>query len=643
MLSIPIINGKSTAETRPVYLSELRRAGADRVFLFVPNPFGNKAELECEMTMLRENIAYYEAEGLEVGVWIGGLGHGGNLPEAKKDAAKGYTRIVGLSNGGTAEDSFCPLCPSFFAMYSDFVRRVADCGTKMLMIDDDLRLASHGGAVLGCACERHIALFNERAMSEGLTARRHTREELAELLFTGKATPLRTVWLDLMGDTLREFAAKLRSVVDEVNPTVRFGHCACLSTWDMDGVDSIELSRILAGGTRPFLRLIGAPYWAVYNSFNTTGLGSIIDIERMQLAWCGRVAPEMEVFTEGDAFPRPRYNVPSAYLEGFHQVIGAEGESEGILKYMIDYGFHPLYETGYIDRHTRLAPLRRELDAAFHGKETAGVYVHEVMHKLRDADCTGVSESEIFSRFTPASVNFANMTSLPISFRRTAYTHTALVFGENAKYLDENTAGLPLILDAAAAVILTERGMDVGLAAAEPMDAPTAEVFSDWHDAIPLGTGGRFYRMTPADGAEILSTYTTGDPAAYTYENRDGLRVLVYAFEAEGLNMLSPLMRSYPRQDQMFRAVEWMQGAPLPAEVRKEPGAYVLCRRSEGAMAVGIWNFGADYVLPGRIRLGETFGSAVGIGGTTVTLDGDAAVVDDMVYPGGFAGFILKK
>ena len=53
MLSIPIINRKSTAETRPVYLSELRRAGADRVFLFVDNPFGDEPALEAGLSNLK--------------------------------------------------------------------------------------------------------------------------------------------------------------------------------------------------------------------------------------------------------------------------------------------------------------------------------------------------------------------------------------------------------------------------------------------------------------------------------------------------------------------------------------------------------------------------------------------------------------
>lgn len=643
MLSIPIINAKSTAETRPVYLSELRRAEADRVFLFAVNPFGDEVLLRKEMSVLAENIAYYEAAGLEVGVWIGGFGHGGPLSHDVRTVSGHYTHIRGLATGGGAEDSFCPSDPEYDAMYRDFIRRVALTGTKMIMIDDDLRLSLHGAAIIGCACDRHMAMFNEQASALGLIDHEYTREELAGVLLTGKTNPLRRVWLALMRDTLCDFAAGLRETVDSVDPAIRLGHCACLPTWDVDGADSIELARIFAGKTRPFLRLIGAPYWTDGRGFHTTGLGSIINLERMQLKWCRETAPEIEVFTEGDAYPRPRYNVPALYLDGFHQVIEAEGQSDGILKYMIDYTYHPLYETGYIDRHNRFAALREEMKQVFSGKRTAGVYIHEVMHKLLDMDCTGLSEDEIVSRFTPASANFAAATALPVSFARTEYTETMLVFGENAKYLGEEWKKIPMILDASAAQILTERGTDVGLAACEPMVVPATEFFPEEAETLSIETGGSFFRMTPAEGAKVASTFDEGVPAAYTYENKEGIRFLVYAFSAEGLNYSSALIRSYPRQAQLFRAIAWMQKKPLPAEVRKEPGAYVLCRKSGDEMAVGIWNFGHDLVLPGSVPLDGMYREIFGIGDTKAVLDGNSALIENMVFPGGFAGFLVRK
>lgn len=647
MLSLPIINGQSTAATRPAFLHELRRAGVDRVFICPGNPFGDEERIRTEMALLTENINFYKENGYEVGVWIGGLGHGGTLAHEHAKKAQNFTLIVGLGNGGTSSDSFCPTDPEFYGMYKDYIRHLALAGAPMIMIDDDLRIALHGAVGLGCACERHLAMFNER-VNDGHT---YTREELAAVLFTGPATPLRKVWLDLMGDTMRDFARGLREVVDSVDPSIRLGHCACLPTWDIDGIDSIEMAKIFAGNTRPFLRLIGAPYWTDGRSFHTTGTGSIIDIERMQLSWCREIAPEVEVFTEGDVYTRPRYNVPATYLEGFDQVLNAENTSDGILKYMIDYSYHPYFETGYIDRHVYNKPLRDAQTEAFHGKETVGVYVYEVMHKLADLDCTGLSEGEIIARFTPASVNFANATSLPIAFKRNDDTNCALIFGENAKYADENLLKMPLILDLTAARILTARGLDVGLAASENVPAPGRETFPDWHpdggETLPTGTGGRFAKLTPADGAEVLNTFMSGGescPMAYTYENADGGRFLVYAFDAESIDPKGAIFRGYPRQKQLFRAITWLQqGKPLPASVMKEPGLYVLCKRHGDELAVGIWNLWHDLGMPKEIPLDGAYSEIRGIGDTKVTLDGDTVRMDTVIPPYGFAGFVVKK
>lgn len=642
MLSLPLINGQSTPETRPAFLHELRRAGVDRVFICPGNPFGNEEKLAAEMALLTENINYYKENGYEVGVWIGGLGHGGTLAHEHAKAAQDYTLLVGLASGGSSTDSFCPTDPAFYGMYKEYIRRLALAGAPMIMIDDDLRIALHGPVGLGCACRRHLAMFSER-VGDGHA---YTREELKEILFTGPATPLRKVWLDLMGDTLRDFARGLREVVDSVNPDIRLGHCACLPTWDIDGADSIELSRIFAGTTRPFLRLIGAPYWTDGRSFHTTGTGSIIDIERMQLAWCRETAPEIEVFTEGDVYTRPRYNVPSSYLEGFDQVLLSEGQADGILKYMIDYSQHPYYDTGYIDRHVYYSPLRDALAEAFHGKKTAGVYVYEVMHKLADLDCTGVSEGELIARFTPASVNFANAVSLPISFERNEYTDCALIFGENAKYADDDLLKMPLILDLTAARILAERGIDVGLREAVDVPAPSAEYFTDGGVTVPVGTGRRFAKIITADGAESQNSFTANGetcPMSYTYENADGGRFLVYAFDAESAEPKSGLFRCYPHQKILFQAVAWMQGHPLAANVTKEPGLYVLCRKNGDELAVGIWNFWHDLGMPKTIELDGAYAEIRGIGNTRVTLAGDTVKMDTVIPPYGFAGFVVKK
>jgi len=641
MISIPLMNHKSTAENRPGYLAWLREAGAERVFVCPGNPYGDTEKLQAITAQLAENIAYYTENGLQVGVWINGLGHGGMLSHEVDARVGSYTRIRGLGNGGEANDSFCPLDPDFVSMYRQYIRALAEAGARMIQIDDDLRIAMHGPVAIGCACPLHMAELNRRAAAAGLEKSDYTREELAAELFTGKPTPIRKIWLALQGDTLKNFASALREELDSIDPTIRMGHCACLSTWDTDGVDSITLSRLLAGSTRPFLRLIGAAYWNNGHSFGTTGLGSIIDLERMQFAWCRETAPEIELMSEGDVYPRPRYKTPSSYLEGFHQAFIADGNPD-ILKYMLDYTYDPDYETGYIRRHSHTKILRDSIAEAFRNTEPAGIYVYEAMHKLADMDCTGIPEAQLACRLTPAAANFTGALSLPISFVKSRFTEAAMIVGENARYAPADVCEMPLILDAAAARILTERGFDVGLAGWEPMDKPAGERYADGQ-VMPVDTGGRYYRLTHAAGAETDSFYDNGAPAMYRYTRvsetgEKGASVLVYAFDMETVSMESAMIRSYYRQEQLLRML------PVKlTEIRKEPGAYVMTRKTDDKLVVGIWNFGNDMLLPEEIQPDDAYSVILPIGKTDAMLENGTVVLRDMVPPYTFAGFVLKK
>lgn len=641
MLSIPLMNATSNAETRPIYLSWLQKAGAHRVFVCPENPFGDTERLAEIQQTLAENIAYYSANGLEVGVWIGGLGHGGMLTHETHARIGHYTRIRGLGNGGEADDSFCPLDPDFVAMYRQYIRALAEAGAKMIQIDDDLRIAMHGPVAIGCACPRHMEALNRRAKVAGLPKADYTREELAAELFTGKPTPIRKLWLKLQGDTLKDFAAALREELDAIDPTIRLGHCACLSTWDTDGVDSITLSRIFAGSTRPFLRLIGAAYWNDNHTFGTTGLGSIVDLERMQFAWCQEHAPDIELMSEGDVYPRPRYNVPSTYVEGFHQALIANGTPD-ILKYMLDYTFDPAYETGYIRRHAHQKALREQIATAFAQTEPAGIYVYEAMHKLADLDCTGIPEGVLAYRLMPHAANFTGAHALPISFTRSDYTNVAMVVGENAKTVPAEVVEMPLVLDATAARILTERGFDVGLDKLAPMDRPAAEVYpagcvTPHSTQIPVDTNGRFYHMTLRAGAAIASRFTNDAPVVYRYVRESGAPVVVYAFDIETIDTCSVFIKNYCRGEQLTDLLP-----PLPVTIRKEPGAYVQARKADGKLVVGIWNFGKDTLLPEEIQLDGTYRTLTPIGDTTATLHGTGVTLKEMIPPYGFAGFVVQ-
>ncbi len=647
MLSLPLINHLTTAETRPAYLRWLREVRADRVFLIADANSADMALTNDEaLARYRENIAYFRAHGFEVGIWLNGLGHGGELPADVYARTAHMTRICDLETGTSVSDSFCPLDPAHRTHYAANITRLASTHPDLIMIDDDLRLSGHGSVTVGCACSRHMALWNERARAAGVLAADEadmTREALAAVLLTGRPTPHRRIWLDLMGDTLRDFARAMRAAVDAVDPAIRLGHCAVLSTWDLDGVDSIELARIFAGGTKPFLRLIGAAYWENLRAFRTTNLGAITDLIRMQKAWCDAEAPDIELMSEGDVFPRPRHNVPASFVESYHQVLTAAGLPD-ILKYMFDYSYEPDYETGYLRLHVLKAPLREAIAEAFADTEAAGIYVFEAMHKWADADCTGLSGYDYFNRFTPASVNFMSRLGLPAAYECTRYTPTTLLFGENAKYVPAEALEANLVLDAVAAEILLKRGRgaDIGLSAIQPMSAPAEETIvmpGEPARYAPTDPDARYVRLTPMEPARVLGIYDNGAPAVTAYTRADGRVVVIYAFDMESVSFDSAYMKCDARRRQLTALIEPELSVNIP-----EPRLYVLCRRSETKTAVGIWNFSRDIGLPqdgirvAGMREGDTVSP---VNRETVSVQDGTVSLRDEIPPFCFAGFTV--
>ncbi len=641
MLALPIINACSNAETRPRYLHWLRRVGADRVFLSADGYMGDSGYITDEVVArYAENVDYYRENGYESGIWVCAFGHGGGeLFGALAERMSGMTRLCDLETGESAGNSFCPTDPLYRQTFMRSVARLASTHPDLIMLDDDLRLSIHTPVMLGCACPRHMAMFNERARREGVIDCDMTREELATFLFNGKATPHRRVWLDVMGDTLRDFARDLRATVDAVDPNIRLGHCAVLSTWGLDGVDSIELARIMAGKTRPFMRLIGAAYWENVHPFRMTSMGDVTNLVRMQVAWCRQYAPDIELMSEGDVYPRPRYNVPAAYGESYHQVLTADGFSD-ILKYMFDYRYEPDYETGYLRLHERKAPLRDAMTESILGTESAGIYIYEKMNKWADADCTGWTGADCINHFTPISVTYAARLGLPATYERTRYTPVTLVFGDNAHYISEEALDSDMILDAVAAGILMGRGIDIGLAAMVPMEKPRFEKMGDPMRIFPVDTESDFFCLTPKDGGYAIGTYDTDAPSVLVCPRENGKRAIIYAFDMDKVSFDSVYMKNDNRRRQVLDIIRDVLPVDLP-----EARFYVICRKSEEKTVVGVWNFSRDIGLPeeGIKIAGLREGSTVTpIGEGHATICNGAVNYEDEIPPFCFGGFVVK-
>ena len=606
---------------REKILSELKKVGAERVFLTIHQYETDAARRSRRFADLKENCRYFHENGFEVGAWMWTFWVKNN------DAFKCMRSL----DGEEIKDFACPSDANFRKFAADYVSDAAKCGVDLIMFDDDFRYGFYCDQP-ACLCDNHIKMINEEV------GEKHTREELRNLICSGGKNKYRSAYLKANGDAFRIFAKEMRAAVDKVNPGIRMGACACMTSWDVDGVTALETAKILAGKTKPFVRLIGAPYWACARSWGND-LQDIVELERMESAWTRE--GEIEIMAEGDGWPRPRIKCPANFLEGFDTAIRAAGCTDGILKYVLDYYSQADYETGYVRMHERNKPIYDAIGRVFTDKKSVGVRVYESMKKAENAEfTTPVNDKTNFQDlfFSKAS-RILSHGAIPSVYEGDGVT--GICFDENARSLPLENLKNGLIIDIAAAQILESRGVDVGL---ESVGAPlcaTYEKFSDSGNTV-LADNATVYDVALKNGAEVLSVGKNDQktvPMSYRYENADGNRFLVLCFDTR--KQCDASFYGYARSEQIAKNVFWLSGKKLPAYSYGNPHLYMQCKADDKALAVGLWNFCADPIFQPVVELGENY-DAIEFINCSGNLCGNFVKLSE-IAPYGFAAFSVRK
>ena len=564
-------------------LDELKRAGADRMLLAVNRGFRDgRIDTENQLDLMKESIRAYEEAGLEVGVWLGEtMGHGwGPVIETV------YTPFTSIT-GKKADGGFCCADENFRRDVCQWAQNAALAGAKLILLDDDWRMSSHGdGTYAGCMCEDHIHRYCDLA-GESLT-----REEIAKRVFTGGPSRYRDAWQKLMGGDMLRLAREIRESVDCVNPDCRIGLCTAPSVVDLDGSDFMAITEALAGNTRPYVRLIGAPYWAK----TTADLTTVTTTERMIAKFADewRKKTGAEVLGEGDVYPRPRTACPAAYLEIFDQILRADGHFTGIQKYMMDYGKSPRWEHGYIDKHVKNRDLAEKITEMFHGKTQTGFRPWEYRNLFAGStlpDDPYRGNLTAYERFRGLCTPYLTDASVPVSYDE----GIAVIFGENARYVPDDVILQGAVLDLTAAEILRNRGFDVG----------------------------------PDPDAGVIGRC----------ENKSGAKYAIVPLYAHPTDH-SRFFRNYDRQRELYEIGEWISGEPLPAKITDCPDAYIMTAKDGRENAVGLWNVFEDAIDEPVIELGCTPKNLrfVNCSGHA---DGNKVILSE-ILPFGFAGFTYE-
>lgn len=570
---VPLMNSNLNETSRSLFLEQIKQADASRVWIALDREsfFERKDHLE----RLKENLRFFESNGLETGVWIQAFGFGDPLSYEKCN----WTRLRSVTGETREADAFCPEDPDFTATYLEWIRDIAKLFPKLIMLDDDLCLSVRPG--IGCFCKRHLELLQNEI-----------GEELQDLtqIFTGKKNKYRDAWFRVMGNTTRAFAKKVRHAVDEINPDIRVGYCAGYTSWDIEGTDPLEISRILAENTPPFFRLTGAPYWIAKNRIPGQRLSAVIENARNQICWSKHT--DIEFFAEADSYPRPCYHTPAMLVENFDLAMHASGARS--LKYLFDYYSSPEYETQYLKIHTRNIPLYEKIEAAFQNATPCGIRLYRPPHRITDAVLpdTFAGEKPIMCTYFSKAAAMLSAHAIPISYEHE--NDCAVVFGDDALYLDK----IPdkTVLDLSAALILKKKGIDVGfeIDQGNVMRTPSFEFFND--ERILLGNVDKkapFYDLKLKNGAIVKSRYDTGCVASFEYQN-----FLILNFDAFFINEACTLFCSYARGEQLQRFF----GFPYPA-VCSCANLYSICATKENKHVVLFQNHSIDPVFDFDITL----------------------------------------
>ncbi|MBR6747989.1 MAG: hypothetical protein IKM07_03540 [Clostridia bacterium] len=626
-VSIPINCDKfHRTKDKQLLLDELRAFDADRVMLNFETVLDGHVVLadgddyQRLLERMREACVFFKQHGYEVGAWFWGL---------QFDKELSFVEIKTLT-GRCVKRFACPTDANFLEVFAQCLRDIAGTGVDIILLNDDLRFGAWGG--FGCICENHRKMIC-REVGEEIE-----EERLKELILSGGQNKYRDALLHANRASLENYAIRMRQAVDEVNPDIRLGFCACMTSWDIDG-DAFELARLFAGRTKPILRLIGAPYWSARQG-EPSRLQAIVEMERMEASW--NPYPDIELIAEGDVYPRPRLNCAAGYLEGFDTALRASGALDGILRICMDYVSNVGYENGYLKQYLRNKPIYRDIETHFNGKQSAGIRIYESQRKvsvMRIPNALG-GKSDPEQVFYSSAARILSSVSIPTVYDGRGVT--AIAFGENAYELTEECFERGMILDALAAKILTERGFDVGVDSFGETVPVRFQYFDDSDNYI-IAAGCSAFELRFNPGAEVICRAAKRleeptVPFCYRYENAKGQRFLVFNCNGKDNEML---LRHHGNAKVIADHTEWLSGEKLPAFCYGNPNLYIQCKEDAQSMVIGIWNFFEDTALEPVIELGQKYKSAEFLNGSG-TFRGDFAHLTD-IPPFGFRGIVLTK
>lgn len=559
------------------YVKQLKSMGAEEVFLCPSGDITLWENYDDELTSIKKNVDFLHENGFKAGVWVWTF------------AFEKESEYVYMTNpkGKRSRSMVCPSDLQYRKRMGGFIQDCAKCGIDMFMFDDDFRYG-FTDIDFGCCCKNHLKLTGE------ILGREVTLEDMDRHLLYGEENEYRSAFLKANGQMLEDFAQEMRRYLDEVNPDVRMGFCSCITSWDIDGTHPDKIAKLLAGNTKPFYRLIGAPYWANERNWGNR-LADVIELERIEAS--GRQDNDIEIFSEGDTYPRPRFKVPYVYLEILDTALRVADCTDGILKYVFDYYSSANYEKEYVNAHNRNESVYKSIDEIFKNKKSVGVRIWNNPQRFKSVTIPEKYEGKMNIEDIAFSASSRMISELSFPSIHEGENTLGVAFGEDILAVPEEHLSDGLIIDIDACRRLQKIGIDTGIISFGGKLNAFEEIykFSGEHVGV---YGAEFTAVTLKENVQIESEFLCKNklyPASYRYENADGQRFLVYCFNGYFNN--ESVYRQYARASQIKSAAKWLSGKEIPVVCQGNPDLYIQAKKDENKTAVALWN-----IFPDRIE-----------------------------------------
>ena len=122
-ISVPVMLSLFQGDYREKAISELKRIGAERVFLAIGFYRTNQEKRKVLFEKLKDAISYLKEQGFEAGVWMWSV-----LVKEKND----FRKLTDLA--GVPSDAYvCPTDKDFEKLALDFISDVAKCSPDLIM------------------------------------------------------------------------------------------------------------------------------------------------------------------------------------------------------------------------------------------------------------------------------------------------------------------------------------------------------------------------------------------------------------------------------------------------------------------------------------------------------------------------------